>query len=223
MPDTYQVERRVITGKAVRKLRQEGTIPGNIYGRHLESVAVQLSWANAREMLNDHGRNTLIELQVSDEQNSRPVVVRDIGRDAVSGELHHIDFFQVDLTRTIQASVPINFIGEAPAFQTYGGVFVRSLDVVRLEALPNEMPEAVDVLIDGLEELDQSLTIADIAIATGVTILNAEDQSIAQIARPRLEVEETEEVPEGEEGLLPEGEESEDGTGAAESNEEDGE
>ena len=221
MPDAYQVEQRTIKGKAVKKLRHEGTIPGNIYGRHLESVAVQLPWAEAREMLNDHGRNTLIEIQVGDEKNSRPVVVRDIARDPVSGALHHIDFFQVDLTRTIQANVPINFTGEAPAVQTYGGVFVRSLDVVRLEALPNAMPEAVEVSVAGLEELDQSLSVADIVVDTGVTILSSEDQAIAQIARPRLEVEEDEAVPEGEEGLLPEGEEGEEGAAAAESNEQD--
>ena len=211
MPDTYAVELRSVTGKAVKQLRRDGTIPGNIYGRGLESVAVQLPWSRAREMLNAHGRNTLIEVQLGSEGDTRPVVVRDIGRDPVTGEVQHVDFFQVDLTRTIQADVPIHFTGEAPAVATYGGVFVQALDVVRLEALPNEMPEALEVAIDGLEELDQSLSVSDIVVPSGVTILSVTEQAIAQIARPRLEVGEEEEVPEGEEGVLPEGEESEEG------------
>jgi len=219
MPDTYVVESRAVTGKAVKRLRRAGTIPANIYGRGLESVAVQLPWARAREMLNAHGRNTLIEVKLGD-ADARPVVVRDIARDPVSGEVHHIDFFQVDLTRTIQADVPIHFVGEAPAVHTYAGVFVQALDVVRIEALPNEMPEAIEVSIDSLEELDQSLSVADIVAPSGATILTASEQAIAQIARPRLEVEEEEEVPEGEEGVVPEdGEEA--AEGAEEATEED--
>jgi len=209
MPDTYVVEPRAVTGKAVKQLRREGTIPANIYGRGLESVAVQLPWARARTMLNAHGRNTLIEVQLGDGGEARPVVVRDIARHPVTGEVHHIDFFQVDLTRTIQADVPIHFVGEAPAVHTFGGVFVQALDVVHVEALPNEMPEAIEVSIESLEELDQSLTVSDIAVPSGVTILTDLEQAIAQIARPRLEVEEEDEVPEGEEGVVPEGEEGE--------------
>jgi large subunit ribosomal protein L25 len=202
MPDTYAVEQRSVTGKAVKRLRRAGTIPGNIYGRGLDSVAVQLPWSRAREMLNAHGRNTLIEVAL-DGGAALPVVVRDIGRDPVSGEVLHIDFFQVDLTRTIQASVPIHFVGDAPAVPTYGGVFVQALDQVLLEALPNAMPEAIDVSVESLTELDQSLSVADIVAPSGVTILSAPEQAIAQIARPRLEVEEETEVLEGEEGVVP--------------------
>ena len=85
MPDTYAVEPRTVLGKKVAVLRREGTIPANIYGRGLESVAVQMPWAQARIMLNAHGRNTLIEVKLDSESAARPVVVRDIGRDPVSG------------------------------------------------------------------------------------------------------------------------------------------
>ncbi|MDA0352051.1 MAG: 50S ribosomal protein L25 [Chloroflexi bacterium] len=214
MPDSYDVELRSVTGKGLKQLRRDGTTPANIYGRGLESVAVQLPWARARFLLNAHGRNTLIELKLGAEGKARPVVVRDISRDPVSGAVFHIDFFQVDLTRPIQAAVPIHFIGEAPAVHTFGGVFVQALDVVHVEALPNEMPEAVEVSIESLTELEQSLTVADITLPHGVTMLTAEDQQIAQIARPRLEVEEDETVPEGEEGVVPaEGDEADEASG----------
>jgi large subunit ribosomal protein L25 len=220
MPDAYAVEQRSVTGKAVKRLRRDGTIPGNIYGRGLDSVAVQLPWARAREMLNAHGRNTLIEVTL-DGGEVRPVVVRDIGRDPVSGEVQHIDFFQVDLTRTIQADVPIHFTGEAPAVHTYGGVFVQALDQVQIEALPNVMPEAIEVSIDSLKDLDQSLSVADIVAPLGVTILSSPEQVIAQIARPRLEVEE--EVLEGEARVLPAGEEDEEGAAPSEGESSEGE
>jgi len=214
MPDSYDVQTRSVTGKAVKRLRREGTIPANIYGRGLESVAVQLPWTRARTMLNAHGRNTLIEVKVDADSKGRPVVVRDIKRDPVTGSVLHIDFFQVDLSRPIQAAVPIHFVGEPPAVHTFGGIFVQALDVVNVEALPNEMPEAIEVSVESLTELDQSLTVADLVLPDGVTMLTAEDQPIAQIARPRLEVEEEETVPEGEEGVVPE--EGAEGEGAGE-------
>ena len=220
MPDTYAVEQRSVTGKAVKRLRRDGTIPGNIYGRGLESVAVQLPWSRAREMLNAHGRNTLIELSLEG-GSALPVVVRDIARDPVSGSVQHIDFFQVDLTRAIQADVPIHFVGESPAVHTYAGVFVQALDVVHVEALPNEMPEAIEVSIESLTELDQSLSVADIVVPDGVTILTDGEQAIAQLARPRLEVEEEEEVPEGEVGVVPEDGEAAEGGEESEGGDED--
>lgn len=199
MPDTYAIEPRTVIGKKVAVLRREGTIPANIYGRGIESVAVQMPWPQAREMLNAHGRNTLIEVKLSSESDSRPVVVRDIGRDPVSGEVQHIDFFQVDLTRTIQANIPVHLVDEAPAVHTFGGILVQSLESVAVEALPNQMPEAIEISVAQLEELEQSLTVADLTAPAGVTILTAEDVGIAQIARPRVEVETGEEVLEGEE------------------------
>ena len=201
MPDTYAVEPRTVTGKKVKALRREGTIPANIYGRGLESVPVQMPWPQARTMLNAHGRNTLIEVKLASESAARPVVVRDIGRDPVTGAVEHIDFFQVDLSRPIQANVPIHLVDDAPAVHTYGGVLVQSLESIAVEALPNAMPEAIEVSVGVLTELEQSLSVGDITPPPGVTILTAEDVGIAQIARPRVEAEE-EAVLEGEEGEL---------------------
>ena len=107
----------------------------------------------------------------------------------------------------VLAAVFDNTLGLREPNEMYNSV-VQSLDVVHVEALPNEMPEAIVVSIDSLEELDQSLAVSDITVPAGVTILSGGEQTIAQIARPRLEVEEEEAIPEGEEGAVPEGEEA---------------
>jgi hypothetical protein len=79
------------------------------------------------------------------------------------------------------------------------------LESVDVEALPSEMPEAIEVSLETLTELEQTLTVGDIVAPAGATILTPGEFQIAQVARPRLEVEEAEAVPEGEEGVeLPE-------------------
>ena len=205
MPDTYSVEPRTVIGKNVKKLRRVGTIPANIYGRGLESMAVQLPFADARTLLNNHGRNVLINLQVAGEGRPRPFVVRDIEREPVSGALQHIDFFQVDLLRPIQGNVTVVFTGEAPAVAEHGGILVTDADSVAIEALPGDMPESIEVSVDGLTELEQAIRVADLVAPAGVTILTDPELSLAHISRPRLEVDE-DGVLEGEEEVAAAGE-----------------
>ena len=198
MPDTYAAIARDVIGKKVSVLRGNGIIPANIYGRGIDSVPVQILWPEARGMLNAHGRNVLIQIQIEGEAQSRSVVIRDFTRDPVNGSLQHIDFFQVDLTRKIQAVIPIQLVGESPAVHTYGGILVQSLELLHVEALPTEMPESIQVSVESLGELESSLTVGDIQAPEGVSILTAPDVGLAQIARPRVEQEESEEIQEGE-------------------------
>ena len=206
----YAAQRREVLGKKVKRLRREGVLPANVYGRGLESIAVQMPLRDARAMMIEHGTDTLIELRIEGESEGRPVVVRSVQRDVLSGVIRHIDFWQVDLTRTIQARVPVHLLGEAPAVHVYQGVLLQGLDAVLVEALPADIPEQFELSVDGLEELDSRLSVADLTIPDGVTVLTDPGATLARIARPRLLAEEEEEVPEGEEGLV-EGEEGEEG------------
>ena len=76
MPDTYAANAREVIGKKVNILRNDGIIPANIYGRGIDSVPVQIEWSEARGMLNSHGRNVLIQIQIEGETQARSVVIR---------------------------------------------------------------------------------------------------------------------------------------------------
>lgn len=217
MPDRYAVTLRAELGKRAKQLRRDGTLPGNVYGRGLDSMAVQLPQNDAEMILAEHGMNSLIELSVEGEGKERPVVVRAIQRHPLSRELQHIDFYQVDLSRMLQANVPVTIIGEAPAVHTYQGITITGLDRVLVEALPAAMPQYLEISVDGLEELDSQLTVADLEVAAGVRILSDPEIMIVRVARPRLiEEEEEPELLEGEEGVLEEGEEAAEGEAPSE-------
>ncbi len=211
MPERYAVTPRSVLGKRSKRLRQEGVLPGNIYGRGLDSVAVQLPRREAESLLSAHGLNSLLELSVEGEQGQRPVIVRQVQRHPLSREILHLDFYQVDLARAIQANVPVTLIGEAPAVHTYQGILITGLDHVLVEALPAEIPSHIELSVDFLEELDAQLTVADLAVEDGVRIMTDPEVMLARIARPRVvaEDEEEDELLEGEEGELEDGEEGE--------------
>ena len=107
MPDTYAAEPRTTLGKHVARLRREGVLPANVFGRGLESVAVQINVRISRELLRSHGTNTLVSLQIAGEDVPRPVVVRNVGRHPVTHIPLHLDFYQVDLSRPITGPVPV--------------------------------------------------------------------------------------------------------------------
>lgn len=198
MPDTYAVDLRTVTGKKVARLRREGLLPANIYGRGLPSLAVQLPYAQARDLMNAHGRNTLVQVQVAGERESRPVVVRQVGQNPVTRALLHLDFYQVNLTRLMQAQIPVMLIGEAPAVARWSGVLVQLLDHVEVEALPQNLPEHLEVSVSGLTELEQHVLLSEVSPPPGVRVITDPESIVASIQRPRLAVEEESAVPEGE-------------------------
>ena len=197
MSDQYEVQPREVLGKSVKKLRRGGVLPANIYGRGLDSVAVQLPAREARQLLQAHGTNTLIEVRIASEPRPRPVVVRGIQRHPVSRELQHLDFYQVELDRPIQGSVTIHLVGESPAVHTHHGILLQELDHVLVEALPANMPTMIELSIESILELDQALTVADLVLPEGVRVLSDSDTMLARVSPPR--VERAEEVAEGEE------------------------
>ena len=221
MTDAYQVQPRTVVGKTVAKLRREGTLPASIYGRGLESVAVQLPYVVARDLMNSHGYNSLITVQVDGESKPRPVVVKQVAQDPVTRELWHLDFYQVDLTRKISGPVTVHFTGESPAVQDRNGVLVIHADTVEVEALPADMPESLEVSLESLVEFDTYLYAKDIKTGAGVEIISDPEYLLAAVTRPRLATEaeadaEAAELAEGEQQAEDGGEAAAEGGEAAE-------
>ena len=200
MTDAYQVQRRTVVGKTVAKLRREGTLPASIYGRGLESVAVQLPYVVARDLMNAHGYNSLINVQVDGEPKPRPVVVKQVAQNPVTRELWHLDFYQVDLTRKISGPVTVHFTGDAPAVTDHNAVLVIHADTVLVEALPADMPEALEVSLESLVEFDTYLYAKDIKTGEGVEVISDPEFLLAAVTRPRIVADAAadEEIVEGE-------------------------
>lgn len=196
--DTYAVSPRPLIGKRVSTLRREGILPANIFGRGLESVSVQMPYRIAREMLIAHGKDNLVQVQIEGEAAPRPVVVRNFQRHPVTREVLHLDFYQVDLTRPIQGTVPVRLTGEAPAVHVFQALLLTGADSIHVEALPADLPEHIEVSVDTMTQQDSVITVADLDIPAGVRVLTDPETMVARIGRGRVRVE-VSELLEGEE------------------------
>lgn len=190
------VQPREVLGKKVKVLRREGITPANIYGRGIDSLAVQAPTRELAQTIRVAGRNTLLQLQVKGESKPRPVFVHHVQRDSIRDDLLHIDFYQVSLKEKIHIDVPVVVVGEAPAVSVYHGILLQNFNTITVECLPTDVPSQIEVDVSGLEEIDDGIYVKDLDIGADVTLLVDPEAVVAKVAPPRIEEVEEEEVEE---------------------------
>ncbi len=188
------VRRREILGKKVRHLRRQGIIPANVYGHNIPSEAVQVEARSLAETVRRAGTTRLIELKMEEGARPRPVLIRSLQRNPRTGEFIHVDFYQVSMRERLRLHVPVVMTGEAPALESTDGILVRNLDTIEVEALPGDLPPTIEVDVSHLRDIGDAVTVSDLTVPQGVTVLANPDDLVVSIAPPM--VEEVEEVPE---------------------------
>jgi large subunit ribosomal protein L25 len=189
-----QVETREIKGKKVATLRRSGVLPGNVFGRGLDSVAVQMTAEAMEKTLRGSSVNEVIDLKITGERSARPVVIQRIQRHPLTSAALHADFFQVSLREKMRADVPLVVVGQSEAIDTYNGVLVTALEALHVEALPLDLPARIEVDITPLAELESSVHVRDLVVPSNVTVLTDSEVVVVKVAAPRVALEEEEEA-----------------------------
>ncbi|MDQ3662125.1 MAG: 50S ribosomal protein L25/general stress protein Ctc [Actinomycetota bacterium] len=173
------------TGVA-RKLRAQGKVPAVIYGRGIETTAIQVNRRELATALNsDAGMNVLLDLQI--EGKSTLALTRELQRDPVKGTLLHADFVRVDRTQAVEVEVPIHVVGNSPGVNE-GGVLENPLFTVHVRCLPTEVPEFVAADISGLS-IGDSLRVEDLPSQESFEILTDPETVVATVLTPVSEEE----------------------------------
>jgi large subunit ribosomal protein L25 len=191
---TLTAQRRTAAGKGpAGRVRREGLVPAVVYGLGNDNVSVSVS---SRELLHilsgATGMNTLITLSIDGTEEL--AMARQLQRHPVKGTLLHVDFVRVRADQTIQAEVPVHLMGDAEGVAR-GGVLEQHVHTLTVEAKPSDFPPAIEHDIAELE-IGGQVFVRDLSVPGGVTVLQSEDDLVAQISAPR--VAEEEEVAEGE-------------------------
>lgn len=178
---TISIEARENTGKGVaRKLRAQGRVPGVVYGKGIEPVAISL---DEKELLaaiaGEAGCNTLFTLQGGGSLDGTTAMVADVQRPALRHGLTHVDLHKVSLTDKVRVHVPVNIVGAAAGVREGGllDVVMHSLDV---ECLPTAIPEHIDVDVTDLP-LGHAIHVGEIALPAGVKVLDDPKASVVSV------------------------------------------
>lgn len=192
-----KAEKRSLTGRKVKSLRNEGKLPANVFGRNVKSISIQVDGKDFEKTFREVGETGLVELTLGKEK--RPVLVHNVQSDPVTDTLLHVDFLQVDLKQKVTAQVPLELVGEAPAEKQGLGTVVQYLNELEVEALPTDLPDKFEIDLSSLTEVNQVIQVKDVKLdKSKVEIQEGADEIVVKVEPPKEEEEEP--VPVSEEG-----------------------
>ncbi len=162
--------------------RTEELIPAVLYGYKTENITLNVDKIEFDKLFREAGESTLIELDI--DGKSIIVLVHDIQKDTVSGEIIHIDFYKPDLEKKVQVVIPLYTEGEPAAVKNHGGTLVKNINDLEVNALPNNIPHEITINVEGLENIGDEVAIKDISLPEGVEILRDPDEIVVTIVAP---------------------------------------
>jgi large subunit ribosomal protein L25 len=182
--------KRTVRGKSVRTVRASGQVPAVIYGRDMKNESITVDGREMEKAFAQAGGSKLIALKVGTAP-LRNVLIHDVQTGALRGELRHVDFYAVRMNEKLTAEVPLHFVGESNAVYQGEGTLVKPLEMVEVECLPADLPEAIEVDISVLSDFEATITLGDLKLPKGVDLVDSDDlnQLVAKVEPPRSEAE----------------------------------
>jgi len=177
------------TKKNSKQYLKEGYIPAELYGKGIENIHVAVNQKEFTDVLKAAGESTIIDLVLEKENKKEvhSVLIYEIQRHYLSHQPIHIDFYQVQKGQKIKAHIPIEFVGESPAVKNLGGVLVKNMDEVEVEALPQDLPRSFVVDITKLDAIDSKICIKDLNLPATIKTSAASETAIVLVVPPREE------------------------------------
>ncbi|MFZ5806789.1 MAG: 50S ribosomal protein L25 [Verrucomicrobiota bacterium] len=180
-------ERSNLGRTAVKRTRTAGLVPAVLYGRG-QAQTLEVNRVELAQMLNSStSENILVDLEVG-EGKKRMAILQDIQKDPLKDTVLHVDFHEIDESMKLHVEVPVLEVGEPVGVKTGGGILDHVLRTLRVECLPKDLPSSIQVDVSALN-IGQAIHVGEIALPTGVTVMNAKDLAVFIVHAPKTEEE----------------------------------
>lgn len=166
------VELRSKTGKGIsRQLRMVDMVPGVVYGKGMDPIAVSIKYRELRAALaGEGGQNNLITLVGGGSLDQSMAIIVDLQRDAIKGTYKHVDLHRVNMNEKLRVTVPVVLKGESIGVKE-GGLLDLAHHELHVECLPDNIPDHIEINITDLA-VAHSIHVSDITLPEGVKILD---------------------------------------------------
>jgi large subunit ribosomal protein L25 len=177
-------------GKANKRLRRDGIVPGIVFGKGEDSTPVQVEAKAFETLFRSAGRTSVVNMRLPGRSGTTSGIIKSVQRNPLSGNALHVDFFVVNLTQEMEIDVPLVFHGEAPAVEETGGTLLHNLSSVHVKALPTDIPHEIVVDVSVLHSLDVAIHVRDLSLNRDlVHVMTDGDALVATVVPPRIEEE----------------------------------
>jgi large subunit ribosomal protein L25 len=199
-----KASKRELLGKRSRRLHREGKLAAVVYGHNAEPTPLVLDRLEFQKVFVKSGRTHLVDLVVDDARTEK-VLVREIQTHPRRLGPIHVDFYQVSLEEKIRVEVPVHLTGESAAVKRGDADILQPIHALEVECLPTDIPEAFEVDLTPLAEIDTELRVSELDVPKGVTVLADPEDLVVKIVHKR-EMKVEEELPAAEAAIPAEGE-----------------
>lgn len=179
------VQKREVSSGRAAALRAQGMVPAELYGHGLKNLHLGVPAKEFKKALEKAGESSVVTLNVGSQK--LPVLIYDVQYHPVTGEVTHVDFYQVRMDEAITAKIKVDFVGLPPAEKAFGGILVKAMQEIEVEALPGDLPSEIKVNLNSLAEIGNSIYVRDLKFGTGVKVLVSPETVVATITAPMAE------------------------------------
>ncbi|MEK7120002.1 MAG: 50S ribosomal protein L25 [Patescibacteria group bacterium] len=176
-------KKRELKAQTNDSLRKEGLAPAILYGVGIDPLPITLDIKEFEKVFKEAGTNSLVNLKLDDD-SQHPVLIHEVSRHPVTENAQHADLYQVNLKETVTTNVPLVFIGESFAVKDSGGVLVKNIHEIEIEALPTDLPHQLEVDLSKLKTFEDRILVSDILVPLGVKVLTSPDEIVALASEP---------------------------------------
>ncbi|HEV3114988.1 MAG TPA: 50S ribosomal protein L25 [Candidatus Binataceae bacterium] len=179
-------KRELGTKGQVRALRRTGKVPAIVYGRKRSATPIAVAVANLKASVTTDASQRLLKLKAAESDlDGRHVIIKDVQRAPISGDLLHADLYEVDLTAKLQVTVPLRFQGR-PKGVADGGILQPLVRTIDVECLPTDIPESIDVDVTELG-IHDVIHISALKFGPNITPVFDSDIAIVTVLPPTVE------------------------------------
>jgi large subunit ribosomal protein L25 len=169
-------------------VRKAGKIPAVFYGKKEASTPISVSNIDFLKVWGEAGESSVITLETP--EGSKESLIQDVDIDPVTGNPRHADFYVFEKGHKVEVELPIEFIGISPAVKEQGGMLVKVLHELKVEAMPKDLPHNIEIDTSVLLNFDDQITAQEIKLPPGVELLENPEEVVVLVSAPREEKEE---------------------------------
>lgn len=157
-----------------------------LYGKKKASESISVKETDFIKLWKSAGESSVVEVKIGKE--SYNALLQDVATDPLRGKPVHADFYVVEMDKPIKVDVQLEFIGESEAVRA-GGILVKVMHEIKIEALPKDLPHSIPVDISSLKTIDGKIAVRDLKVPAGVKVLGDSEDTVILVEAPRTEEE----------------------------------
>ena len=183
------LDKRELTGKKLKSLREKGFIPSVVYGGK-DPVLASSEYVATEKVLEGAGYHSPIDLDIAGKKSL--AIVKDVAIDPVSRKILNVEFQAIKANEVVEATTPIVIVNfeASDASKLYHFAMTQAIEEIDVKAKPADLPKELEIDASKLATVEDKIVISDLVLPEGVVLADKEidpEQVIASLFDPAAE------------------------------------